>query len=329
MTAYYRVLSIDGGGIRGIIPAMVLDHIETLTGKQIWELFDLIVGTSTGGLLALGLTKPHPDGEGAEFAARDIVELYEDKGARIFSPRWQGPLLDEKYPAQAIEAVLDEYFGDTHLREAKTEVLITAYEIERRRPIVFKRRHAQSPSRKRREHDLPMKQIARATSAAPTYFEPVRIAMEAPQDYLALIDGGVFANNPALCGYVEAFKLKAPEQNVLLVSLGTGELTHPLSYDDVKDWGLLSWARQIIDVVFDGVSGNVEYILEHLAAEGDQVHRFQIRLDESTAPLDNAEAGNLRALKLIAEELIFLNRERLEAISDTLSRASETGASSG
>lgn len=327
MSAYYRVLSIDGGGIRGIIPALVLDYLETMTGRQVWEMFDMITGTSTGGLLALGLTKPHPDGDRAQYAARDIAALYEDRGGKIFTARWQGSLADEKYPTGPIETVLDEYFGEARLPDALTEVMITAYEVERRRPIVFKRRHARRDDYKRREHDLPMKQIARATSAAPTYFEPTRIEMDGPQEYLALIDGGVFANNPALCGYVEALKLKAPGQKVVLLSLGTGELTHPLRYETIKDWGLLQWARQIVDVVFDGVSGNVEYILEHLADPGDRIERLQIRLDEHTAPLDRADRTNMRALKLLAEELIFQNRERLEALAAVLVPALEENAS--
>lgn len=318
MSEYYRVLSIDGGGIRGIIPALVLDHLETITGRQVWELFDMITGTSTGGLLALGLTKPGPEGDRAQYAASDIAQLYEDRGSKIFSARWQGPFFDEKYPKAPIEAVLDEYFGEARLPDALTEVLITAYEIERRRPIVFKRRHARRDDYKRREHDLPMKQIARATSAAPTYFEPTRIEMDGPQEYLALIDGGVFANNPALCGYVEALKLKEPDQKVLLMSLGTGELTHPLPFNEIKNWGLLQWARQIVDVVFDGVSGNVEYIIEHLADPGDRIERFQIRLDEETAPLDRADRTNLRALKLLSEELIFQNLGRLESLGNAL-----------
>lgn len=324
MADHFRVLSIDGGGIRGLIPAMVLDHIENVTGKQIWELFDLIAGTSTGGILALGLTKPHSEGKRAEFFARDIINLYEENGGRIFSKRFGRSLVDERYPSHTIEAVLEEYFGDARLSDSLTEVLLTSYEIERRRPIVFKRMHARSNGAKRREHDLPMKQLARATSAAPTYFEPMRIDMEAPRDYLALVDGGVYANNPALCAYVEANRLKEPDQHILLISLGTGELTHPLRYDDVKDWGLLTWARQIIDVVFDGVSDNVQYLIEQLAAEGDYIFRFQVRLNEDTSALDNVKPENLRALKLVAEELIFQERQKLEKLCRILPREAET-----
>src|SRR5215216_1170838 len=141
-----KVLSIDGGGIRGIIPAMVLAEIERRTGKRIAEMFDL-VGTSTGGILALGVTKPGQDGK-PEYSAKKLIDLYETEGGKIFSiPVWHrihsaGGLAEEKYPAKGIEEVALEYFGDVHLAQALTEVLVTAYEIEKRGPWFFKRRHA-------------------------------------------------------------------------------------------------------------------------------------------------------------------------------------------
>src|SRR5215210_4815135 len=103
-----KVLSIDGGGIRGIIPAMVLAEIEARTGKRSAEMFDLVAGTSTGGILALGLTKPGQDGK-PEYSAKKLIDLYETEGRKIFSiPVWHrvhsvGGLAEEKYPATGIE----------------------------------------------------------------------------------------------------------------------------------------------------------------------------------------------------------------------------------
>src|SRR5215204_3709350 len=137
-----KVLSIDGGGIRGIIPAMVLAEIERLTGKRIAEMFDLVAGTSTGGILALGLTKPGQDGK-PQYSAKKLIDLYETEGGKIFSiPVWHqihsvGGVAEEKYPATGIEEVAKEYFGELRLAEALTEVLVTAYEIEKRGPWFF------------------------------------------------------------------------------------------------------------------------------------------------------------------------------------------------
>jgi patatin-like phospholipase/acyl hydrolase len=315
---WYRVLSIDGGGIRGIIPAMVLDTLEQQTGKPTHQLFDLIAGTSTGGILALGLTRPALEGGGAMFSAEQLVRLYEEHGRKIFSPNLTGPMLEEKYSVRGLEAVLDQFFGDTPLKAAVGAVMVTAYDIERRRPLVFKSRTAASTSPKSQRHDFLMKEVARATSAAPTYFEPARIKVPGTQDYLPLIDGGVFANNPALCAYVEAFKLKSKEQKVVIVSLGTGEQTHPLMYNEVKNWGLMHWARSIVDIVMDGVSDDVQYLTAHLLDEADRLHRFQLKLDERTSPMDNASPENIKALKLLAEDMIFNERRHLETLGSRI-----------
>ena len=177
MAGPVKVLSIDGGGIKGIIPATVLAYIEERTGRPIASLFDLIAGTSTGGIIALGLTKPGADGAPA-YTARDGVELYVRDGPKIFSRPWYRrlplfQLFEERYPSGPIDEVFDRRFGNARLSESLTEVIITAYEIERRTPFFFKSRHAVDPSK--RGYDFLMKDAARATAAAPTYFEPAKV----------------------------------------------------------------------------------------------------------------------------------------------------------
>ena len=126
-----KILAIDGGGIRGIIPAMLLAHIESVTGRPIAKLFDLVAGTSTGGILALGLTIPKTAGASL-YTAQQFVEMYEHEGPRIFScSLWRrivacGNLREEKYSAAGIEAVLAGYFGDARFRDAATDVLVCA-----------------------------------------------------------------------------------------------------------------------------------------------------------------------------------------------------------
>jgi uncharacterized protein len=193
----FKVLSIDGGGIRGIIPAMVLAEIEEQTGRPTAEAFDLIAGTSTGGILALGLTLPG-EGGNPKYAAKELIGLYEREGLRIFS-RPVGHRMasvegisEEKYPSEGIETVLEEYFADARLKEALTQVLVPSYEIQLRAPFFFRSERAKSDA----DYDFPMRQVARATSAAPTYFEPAKVEVPGPVDYYALVDGGVFANNP-------------------------------------------------------------------------------------------------------------------------------------
>ena len=303
------ILTIDGGGIRGVIPATVLVDIEERTQKPVAELFDLVAGTSTGGLLALGLTKPGSDGA-PQFSAREMLALYESQGATIFQrDLWHRfvaleSILEEKYPTDGIEAVLLEYFGDTMLSDALTEILVTSYELERRTPFFFRR----SRARESADYNWRLRDAARATSAAPTYFEPARLEAASGDEYYALVDGGVFANNPGMCAYSEAKTLWPDEEDFLVVSLGTGELTRPIPYDEAKSWGLAKWAQPILGVVFDGVSDTVDFQLGQLCRDPeDRVARYlrlQTRLDEGSDDMDNASRGNIHVLRLLGEELV-------------------------
>lgn len=304
-----KILSIDGGGMRGVVPAVVLADIERRTGRPVSELFDLVAGTSTGGIIALGLSVPGENGK-PKYGAADLVKLYETEGATIFRhDPWHriwalGNLLEEKFSSEGIERVLKKYFADTMVSDALMEVLVTSYDIERRQPFFFKRHRAIEAA----DHDWPMWQAARATSAAPTYFEPARLDAATGDDYFALVDGGVFANNPAMCAYVEARTVWPDEGSFLVVSLGTGELTRPIPYEQARGWGLAMWAQPILGVVFDGVSDTVDYQLKDLCKDRvtrvSGYHRFQATLTSGNDDLDDASRTNIRALKLLAEDLV-------------------------
>ncbi len=313
MSERLNVLSIDGGGIRGIIPAKVLAEVELRTGRPAASLFHLVAGTSTGGILALALTMPGDDGRAA-WRAEELIDLYEREGPTIFSRSvWQrirsgGGLVDEKYAIEGLERAFEKYLGKRRLREALTDVIVTAYDIERRSPYFFKSTKAKVDAR----DDFEIREAALATSAAPTYFSPAKLDRGPGSAYLPLVDGGVYANNPAMCAFAEARKLH-PAADVLMLSLGTGELTRRLSYDEVKDWGLVEWAKPVLDVVFDGVSDTVEYQLRQLLGP-DRHYRFQTTLDKANDDMDDASADNLRRLQVEAEELIAANDDRLEEV---------------
>ncbi|MEX2194626.1 MAG: patatin-like phospholipase family protein [Thermoleophilaceae bacterium] len=306
MAERVNVLAIDGGGMRGIIPALVLADLEERTGRPTAGLFELIAGTSTGGLLALALTRPNPR------PAAELVDLYVEEGPRIFSRSLKrrilslGGLLDERYPLKPLERALDDYLGDTRLSEALTDVLVTTYALEERRPHMFKSARARTDPK----HDAPMALAGLATSAAPTYFEPVRVGD------LALIDGGVYAANPAMVAYAEVRRHR-PEGDTLLVSLGTGELTEPIRYEDARGWGSLEWVRPLIDVIFDGASDSVDYQLRQLLPE-DRYARFQTRLGEASGELDDASEANIRALVREGEGLVAERAAELDDLARRL-----------
>jgi patatin-like phospholipase/acyl hydrolase len=313
-----KVLSIDGGGIRGIIPALILAEIEKRTGKRISELFDLIAGTSTGGILTLGLVMPQK-GNISKYTALDLADLYEKEGQVIFSSSiWHeivsvDGLLAEKYPSAGIDSVLKKFFGDAMLAEALTDVLITSYEIEKRTPWFFKSRKANDPHLENR--NVYMREAARSTSAAPTYFKPNKI--EIGYNSFALIDGGVFANNPAMCAYVEAITTHRDEKDFLVVSLGTGEHTDPIWYKNAKHWGLANWARPMLNIVFNGVDNVVDYQLRQLLPPQNglpRYYRFQTKLNAASDRMDDASEDNLHSLKTIVWDMINTQTNMLDTL---------------
>jgi patatin-like phospholipase/acyl hydrolase len=294
-----RVLAIDGGGIRGLIPALVLAEIERRTGRRIATLVDLIAGTSTGGILACALAKPDP------LPAEQIAGIYEQEGPHIFDRSLLKTItsvdgnIDERYDDKGLMAALRRYLGGARLGDATVPLLITAYDIEARQAIVL---------RPATDGAVTMVEAARATSAAPTYFEPVRVAGR------ALIDGGVFAINPAMTAYAEV----AGETVDVLASLGTGEHTRRLALDDVRGWGRLQWAEPILDVVFDGSADAVDDQLGRLVDA--RYVRLQTRLDEASDDLDDASEENLAALRREAERLIAAHSADIDRLCGILTR---------
>nr|AXN93576.1 ORF2 [Cylindrospermum moravicum CCALA 993] len=351
----YRILSIDGGGIRGIIPAMILAEIERRTGKPISSMFDLFAGTSTGGILALGLTKPKPNpnapaySEGVPepaYSAQALVSMFAKYGSEIFYE----PIIEEllgnlddiikpKYTSEGREDVLKRFFDFTPLQETLKEVFITSYDIELRTPVFFtsnpKKQNTQSHSFRRICRGFTMKQAAMATSAAPTYFSPYRIqTSQSPSSFYNLVDGGVFANNPTSLALMEAMNnAKAAAErgeetwnidDILVVSLGTGSLTKVYPYNEAKNWGLIGWVRPLINIILDATSQSVSCELEQLlrapANSQKQYYRFQAYLDERLEPMDNAKAENIRMLTRVAKQIIDEREEDIEELCNELMR---------
>jgi patatin-like phospholipase/acyl hydrolase len=298
-----RILAIDGGGIRGLIPALVLAEVEQRTGRAIADCFDLIAGTSTGGILACALTRPGPDG--SLYTAEQLTGLYESEGPKIFHRSLLKRIesldgnVDERYDDAGLNTALRDFLGDERLSRARTDILVTAYDIERRAAWFFRSSAARAdPTR-----EFTMADAARATSAAPTYFEPALVRPVGGGEPSALVDGGVFAVNPSMCALAEVAHAGRRDEIELLASLGTGSHTRPLRYSDVRGWGRLQWAAPIIDVVFDGVADTTEFELAQLLGPGAYV-RLQTELKLASDNLDDASAGNLRNLRLEAERLL-------------------------
>jgi uncharacterized protein len=284
----------------------MLAELEERSGRRVFELFDLVAGTSTGGILACAMAAPDP------LPAAEVARIYEEEGPRIFDRslfqriKSAEGLLDEKYDAGALDRALQRFIGDKRLSRTRPDLIVPTYDTATPGPYFFKTTKArQDPA-----DDAPLAEVARATSAAPTYFEPLE---RGPQ---ALIDGGVFAVNPAMCALAEVRRDDSRTDGVVL-SLGTGERTHRRSFEEINDWGLVEWARPILDVVFDGISDTVDFQLRQLVGE-DRYWRFQVELSRASDDLDDATEENLRDLRGHAEELIATRSADLDAVITAL-----------
>lgn len=304
-----RILSIDGGGIRGIIPAMVLAHLENSTGKRVADLFDLVVGTSTGGILGCALTRANSAGRPL-YTAYDLVALYRERGHDVFSgSAWQriatlGGVLDELYDHEGLEGVLHHYLGDSLLSQALVPTMLTAYDIQERETVFFK-------SWRDRFSHISCLQACRATSAAPTYFEPALVDMD--QRERALIDGGVFMNSPAVSAYAEALKL-FPGEDFQMLSLGTGELTRKIPIEDSRTWGKAGWLMPLLSCMFDGMSDAADHQMSLFL--GDRYQRLQLRLIGANDDMDDASSENIAALEALASKLLQDKVEQITTVEE-------------
>lgn len=351
------VLSIDGGGIRGLVPALILHRLHELVreadgrdGDDLRDvpfagLFDLLAGTSTGGIIATGLAAPDPGRPGrALLTPEDLVGLYRDQGGRIFPQpggwlgrRWAGlrNVFAVAYDAAPLEEILDGLVGDAPLSRTTVNLMVSAYDIERRDVTFFKNRRFAAPDSRYappgyEDPDHRLKHVARATSAAPTFFEPARVFEIGREDddeaAEHLIDGGVYVNNPAMCAYVEARKLFPSCARVVLVTLGTGVENAPIAYDDAKGWGFGGWARPsggvpILRVMMDGQSDNAHYQMRQLLNTRDQTnyYRFDAPLPgDRDVGLDDASDEALEYLAGFAAGIIADNEDALREVAGLL-----------
>jgi len=280
-----RILCLDGGGIRGIVPATVIQYIEEKLIKlsnnpnaRISDYFDMIVGTSTGAILGCFYLMPHmqkgePNTPNAKYKASEAMELYTKKGGEIFNDSkkkgWLGmrQLVNAtRFSPNNIEKIFKENFGDAYFDELLKPCIVTTYDLETQKSFFFNSRELRV---KKDERKFLVRDVVRSTSAAPTYFPPAIIKNYGTQNNkMVNIDGGVFANNPTLCAYAEArttnfetLKIDRPTaEDMLILSIGTGSQKLDLkNYRKSGNWGVISWAKTIPDIMMDGGLDTVDY----------------------------------------------------------------------
>ncbi len=282
-----RILSLDGGGIRGIIPATIIDYIEKYLEKKrpgttIADHFDFISGTSTGGILtALYLTPQDDNSSKAKYSAADALAFYAKEGYTIFNAskisdlrRLWGLINATLFSPVNLENLLKRTFGDLMISQLMKPCLITTYNMTTRSSYFFTSNEDTS------KREFYVRDVLRSTSAAPTYFPPARIKNIAPKSQankalatMINLDGGVIANNPTMCAYAEARNTHFKERNnnepsashMYILSIGTGGGGFELKNKERSaKWNLLKWAKSIPDIMLDGSIDTVAFQMSEI-----------------------------------------------------------------
>ena len=280
-----KILSIDGGGIKGVFPASFLASIEEATGKKISDYFDLIVGTSTGGIIVLGF--------GMGYSAKQMLQFYEELGPNVFGGNGFMKLLRSigfaKYDNEGLRAALADKFGERTLGESKNRLVIPSVNLETGEVHVYKTSHH---DRFRRDFKEKVVDIAMATSAAPSYFPTYHSTAGVP-----LIDGGVWANNPMGMAVVEAIGvLEWPKEEIKVLSLGC--TTEPLDIGIARStpMGRAYWACKAVKV-FMAAQSSASFGTAQLLAGHTNIHRISPSVANGKFALDTvAEITNLKGL---------------------------------
>lgn len=307
------ILSIDGGGVRALISAVVAQRLERYLAEisgnpdsRLCDFFDLFAGTSAGGILAAAYLCPEKDGRPR--SASEITEIFAGMSKRVFrrSPLRQG-LLRPKYSSSALKKTLYGLFGDVKFSELGGELMLTAFDMEHGRCFFFNT-HSASLSERR---DYRVADAALATSAAPVYFPPASIT-SVDDTHKLLADGGLYANNPAVCAYVEAHKLYGSEP---LLFLSLGNIRSSVSLEGPPGgYGLFKWAYSLLDSMFCAQSQAVDYQLRHLFKGSDNYLRIDID-DEPRTGLDHADSDSIAGLIKSGERLCDSNDGRLRGFA--------------
>lgn len=262
----FKILTIDGGGIKGLYSSTILEHLEEQFDCSLSDYFDMLCGTSTGGLIALGLSLKIP--------AREISGIYKNHGSEIFPPmpKWWGKfrqtLWRGKYSDKALRRILQEIFGERRIGESNNLLCIPSYNMTEGRPWVFKYDH--SEGNLSRDNNTRYVDVALATSAAPTYFPVSEIGSFNNRHF---IDGGVWANNPTLVGVIEAIKYFVGKErafdSIKVLSVSSLSLTKGKPTNWRRRRAFLDWRGDLFDTSMTGQNEFTHYVMNSLSELND------------------------------------------------------------
>jgi patatin-like phospholipase/acyl hydrolase len=314
-----KILAIDGGGIRGLIPIKILMEIERRLGGDIpiATYFDVMGGTSAGGIIVLILNVQSEDGS-PMYWARHLHSIYNTFAKDVFKVSffrkigslwgWSGP----KYSNENLISSLKNIFGDATLSETYTDVIIPSYNLLDENNFMFRTNRALE----HKERDFYMVDVGTATSSAPTYFKPAEIQdLDKKHKYL-MVDGGVSANNPSLSALTYAFNQYRETVDYFVVSIGTGHSATPVS---IGTGGKFGWASSIIPILMDSVNDVTNYEMLQLLPE-ENYYRIQISIDPEHSAMDDATDENIAALEKYADDYIRNHSDVIDKIVEGLKK---------
>lgn len=328
------ILSVDGGGIRGIIPALFLSELKKVlekngVNKPYHKIFDIIAGTSTGGLITLALTVPlykSIDGDlydtGGGVSAEQLPELYKVFGDRVFPGNSNKvrkiirQIFTSKYSSEPFRLVLREIFRNHTVKEALTNILITTFDMKTMEPVFIKKRplHVGGDS----DPNFYMVDAALSTAAVPTYFPPVCVnGIDNPQNSYCLIDGGIFCINPALSAFIEARKIFPDSSEYIILSLGTGNQKEEYKTEKMQNWGFFNWIAPWLGVPLISAVGEGQKIsTNHMLKKLPQVtlFRFDVDLDSEKAGIDDGSDENIEYLLGKGSEMWNKNKNEINKL---------------
>jgi patatin-like phospholipase/acyl hydrolase len=266
----FQVLALDGGGAKGLFSAHVLAHLEADLGVSIRDTFDLITGTSTGGIIALAL--------GAGLPPADIADHYLERRRRLAAR-----LMSPKYKQAPLRRALESILGERRLYDSDKRLVIPAYDVQAGSVHIFKTPHH---PRLRRDWKHFMVDVALATSAAPTYLPVAKVGGH------RLIDGGVWANNPSVLGIAEAVSmLGVPLESIRVLNVGTLD-TIGAQPNRIDNGGVAAWAKPAVPMIVAASSRGTQGLAEHLVTPA-RFGRIDAVVPDGTYALDDADPEEL------------------------------------
>ena len=308
----FHILALSGGGFRGLFTARVLAGLEEAAGKPIGQCFDLICGTSIGGMIAMGL--------GIEKSAEKIAEIICKQGADIFSGKWCG-LMSAKHDNKALAETMNAVFGDDKLRDCKHKILVPVVNYSTGKPRMFKTWWPM-------DGELRIADTVMAATAAPYYFPIWRMP---GKDRIAYVDGGVYANSPGLLGVHEAvFRLGNDLEKVSLLSIGTMQENECIGNDKLNR-GLVRWNKSLFDVIASAQDNLAHFMLkQQLGDHYQRIEKSPTRKQSEKLGLDVATQVAIDILSSTAqsEVQIFMGsanaKKWLEHVPTTNSKQEKT-----